>query len=255
MDGDLLVTNIQRMCMSDGPGIRTTVFMKGCNLRCPWCANPENIHQFPERYCKDGRQGEYGRYYSPERLLHNIMKDRLYWEPEGGVTFSGGEPLLWARQLLTVMRGLKSEGVHIAVETALQIEKTLLEAAAEYVDLFIVDVKILQPEICRGVLGGNVQRYTENVELLKSKGKKLLFRIPCNREYTVQKDNFEAVKSFLRQYAEVPVEIFATHSLGKEKYRSLGLECREFEKISVEELTEIAEDLSRQGSRVTINTI
>lgn len=255
METDLLITNIQRMCMHDGPGIRTTVFMKGCNLHCPWCANPENIHPFPETYHKEGRQGQYGKRYAASRLVREILKDRRYWHPDGGVTFSGGEPLLWMESLAAVMEILKAEGIHIAVETALQVKKSLLEAAISYVDLFIVDIKILEPESCREVLGGNVQRYEKNVGILKDRGKNMLFRIPCNHEHTVRRENIKLIKNFLAQYSEVPVEIFATHSLGKEKYESLGLACGEYEELSAKELSEIARVLSECGNRVTLNMI
>lgn len=255
MEEKLLVTNIQRMCMHDGPGIRTTVFLKGCNLYCPWCANPENIHPFPEKYNKNGREGEYGKYYTTDQLVWEILRDRRYWEPDGGVTFSGGEPLLWMKGLSAVMESLKQKGVHLAVETALQTEKSLLETAAGYVDLFIVDIKILEPERCKEVLGGDVQRYTENVGMLKKMGKTMLFRIPCNREHTIQQGNVERIKRFLAQYADVPVEIFATHSLGKGKYESLGLPFRAYQELSAGELAEIADDLSECGNRVRVNII
>ena len=74
MSEKLLVTNIQRMCMHDGPGLRTTVFMKGCKLHCPWCANPENIRDRQEEYIKDGRPGVYGCYYSPQELFLEITE-------------------------------------------------------------------------------------------------------------------------------------------------------------------------------------
>lgn len=162
---------------------------------------------------------------------------------------------MWMDGLAAVMESLKKKGVRLAVETALQAEKPLLETAMEYVDLFIVDIKILEPEQCKEVLGGDVRRYRENVEMLKGKGKTMLFRIPCNREHTVRRENMEQIKGFLAQYADVPVEIFATHSLGKEKYESLGLPCREYDGLSAGELSEIADELRGCGNRVTVNII
>ena len=95
----ILITNIQRMCFHDGPGIRTTVFLKGCNLHCPWCANPENISALPQAYERDGRKGLYGKEFSEEELLKEVLKDRRFYEDGGGVTFSGGEPLLQIKAL------------------------------------------------------------------------------------------------------------------------------------------------------------
>ena len=79
MDEHILITNIQRFSLHDGPGIRTTVFCKGCSLRCPWCANPENLEPRSEDYVKDGVPGTYGRYISCEELLQEVMKDEMFY--------------------------------------------------------------------------------------------------------------------------------------------------------------------------------
>ena len=88
-NSNTLITNIQRMCMNDGPGIRTTVFLKGCNLHCPWCANPENIRFISEEYEKNGIKGVYGKSYSLDEVYQNILKDIGFWEKEGGDLFRG----------------------------------------------------------------------------------------------------------------------------------------------------------------------
>ena len=128
------ITNIQRFCLSDGPGIRTTVFLKGCNLNCPWCANPENIEYEFNDYIKDnGEKGIFGYDIELENLFEEIMKDKEYYKMNnGGVTFSGGEPLLQIKRLEPILKKLKENKINICFETALNIPKDLLLIAIKY---------------------------------------------------------------------------------------------------------------------------
>ena len=134
----VLVSNIQRLSLHDGPGIRTTVFFKGCSLHCPWCANPENININSENYfikekclttclktsicnhkgnveCLYGAVGIWGKHYSEEEILKEIKKDKGFYKKDGGVTFSGGEPLLQAKGLVPLLCRLKKEKINIHI--------------------------------------------------------------------------------------------------------------------------------------------
>lgn len=139
----MLITNIQRFSLHDGPGIRTTVFLKGCSIKCPWCSNPENIKNYPEVYYKDGVKGIYGKEFSLDEIYAEIVKDRVFYEDNGGVTFSGGESLLYVDELLPLMNKLKKENITIAVETCLFVPRQKLEKVIPYIDFFYVDMKIL----------------------------------------------------------------------------------------------------------------
>lgn len=254
-----LITNIQRMCMNDGPGIRTTVFLKGCSLHCPWCANPENIRFVEEEYQRDDISGVYGIHYEADALVAEIIKDQKFWKHRGGITFSGGEPLMHMEYLLPVLQKLKQEGVHIAMETALFVDNNQLKVALPYVDLFLVDMKILQEDMCREVLGGNVSQYLNNmeclIELQQELSKEVILRIPCNKEYTLQNENVDRILEWCRNHPQIPIEIFATHSLGKSKYESLGCTCPAFEKVTDEELAGFAKRLRACGNDVTIQRL
>lgn len=254
-----LITNIQRMCMSDGPGIRTTVFLKGCNLHCPWCANPENIRFVQESYQKEDTIGVYGAWYEADKLYTEIIKDQKFWKRQGGVTFSGGEPLMHVGYLQPIMQKLKAENIHIAVETALFVDAECVETVLPYVDLFLVDMKILQEDMCREVLGGNTSQYRHNLERLigvqQESSKEVILRIPCNKEYTLQNENVDRILEWCRNHPQIPIEIFAIHSLGKSKYESLGRTCPAFEAISDEELAGLANRLRACGNDVTIQRL
>ena len=104
-----LLSNIQRMCMQDGPGIRTTVFMKGCGIHCPWCSNPENLSFEAEEYTRSDGKGVYGSSYSIDEIYQEIIKDKDYWGSDGGVTFSGGEALMHMDFLQELFRRLKDQ--------------------------------------------------------------------------------------------------------------------------------------------------
>ncbi len=247
MKNRIIITNIQRMCFHDGPGIRTTVFLKGCTLRCPWCSNPENLSPLPEDYEKDGIHGVYGREYTADELVKMVLKDRDFWGTEGGVTFSGGEALMQTEALEDVFRELKNRGVHLAVETALFVPEGLLEKAMSYIDDFIVDVKILESSLCREVLGGNRELYLRNVSRLYESGRLKLFRVPCCREYTFSERNRELLMSFFQKYTGIPVQIFAIHSLGEKKYQSLGRAMWKVEELGWEALETYCRELQQAG--------
>lgn len=249
----VLVTNIQRMCFHDGPGIRTTVFLKGCNLHCPWCANPENISASPREYELDGRKGVYGDYYSTDEILTELLKDRVYYADGGGVTFSGGEPLLQIAKLIPLLQKLQELGISTAVETALQVPVSVWQDAADLIDHYIIDLKILDPQSCGSVLGGNVSCYERCFEFLERRGTDVTLRIPLNHEYTMREENLRLLEDFLKKHSEIPVEIFATHDLGSKKYESLGMKPPVFKEVSDDEIAAVSDRFERNGSRVSIN--
>lgn len=252
MEQKLMVTNIQRMCFHDGPGIRTTIFFKGCSIHCPWCSNPENLHYYKEEYYIDGKKGIYGKAYSCSELIEMVCKDQIYWDKDGGVTFSGGEALLQADALLPMCRRLKERKIHVVVETSLFILEKNLNQLIEFIDYFIVDVKILQERECYSVLGGDVDLYKKNVNTLYYSGKLKLFRIPCCLEYTLTTENREKIASFLRNYKDIPVEVFAIHELGEKKYQSLGKSMWKSQKLKTTDLDKFCLELQSIGVSVQI---
>ena len=245
MNNKILLTNIQRFSLHDGPGIRTTVFLKGCNLRCPWCSNPENLNSYPETFYKDGLEGNYGKYYTPEELVNECLKDKNYYvgelsEPKnwltvdkenieklpGGVTFSGGECLLQMEQLVPVCQALHGEGVHISVETSLFVPEEYIALALEYIDFFYIDMKILNPKRCNEVEKGNIELYLKNIDTVIRAGAKVVIRVPVIGNNTDSEENRREVYKLLKKYKDriLKIELIKEHNLGETKYKSLNRE-------------------------------
>ena len=202
------VTDIQHFSLHDGPGIRTTVFLKGCSLWCPWCANPECIsHDI---------QGEFGYDISLEDLEKEILKDEPYYKTGGGVTFSGGEPLLQIRILEPLLKSLKLKNIDICFETALFVKSEYLNIAIDYANEFIVDIKMLNPKNTKNILKGDINQYLNNLKLLDLN--KTTFRIPVT-EFSLSDENliFELIGNFKAK----KLEIFKLHNLAKRKYEIL----------------------------------
>lgn len=229
----MIITNIQRFSLHDGPGIRTTVFLKGCSIRCPWCSNPENINHQIERYVKDGKEGFYGKEYSVEEVLKEVLKDKIFYDDNGGVTFSGGEALLYAKELLPLMQQIKQNNISIAVETCLFVPSAYLEKVIPYVDYFYVDLKVMDKERCSFLLKGNLDLFKSNLAIL-AKSKRFNVRIPVICGYTEDEDNIRSIIDVIREYrASIKkVELIKGHNLGDNKYVTLGRDVPQKAEVS-----------------------
>ena len=244
----MLVTNIQRFSLHDGPGIRTTVFLKGCSLRCPWCSNPENLSPSVQKYIKDGKEGIYGVQYTADALYDEVIKDRAFYigditdynitRPEqlnhlpGGVTFSGGECLLQMNELSPLLTRLNQEHIHTAVESCLFVPPKYLELALQKVDLFYADVKILDAQECRIILHGELPQFFSNLDRLLHSGKPVVLRVPVIGGYTDGVENRALVSNLIASCVANPsanllkVELIQEHNLGISKYQALST-CNE----------------------------
>lgn len=249
------VSNIQRFCLHDGPGIRTVVFLKGCNLHCPWCANPENIdYDFTEYFDeKTSEKKIIGYDIEAIDLYDEIMKDSSYYKfNDGGVTFSGGEPLLQIKKLEPLLQKLKDNNVNIAVETNLQVPSRLVEVALKYVDEFIIDIKILDKNVNHNVLLGDTELYYKNVGLVSNKKKNIVFRIPLSNEYTLTLENQKLILEFLKKFPCELVQIFKIHDLAIVKYKAIGKEVIKFSSITDADVLDFYEKIKSIGVNVQI---
>lgn len=284
----LLVSNIQRFSLHDGPGIRTTVFCMGCSLRCPWCANPENlIYKRRIRYFEDkcvavgkccnysdecGAKNKFnislekiekglcpvsalkivGKEFNTEDLVEEILKDQEYLKFGGGVTFSGGEALLQIDDLLPVLQQLKEKKINICFETCLFVPKQNVDKALKYVDEWIVDIKIIDYQKCKNILNGDLDRYLENLEGLFSNSTSIVMRLPLVDKITNTLLNLERIVFVLKKYRPTKLEIFSVHNLAESKYKTLGEEFFYFPEIEEEELEKVKDFFCKEGIRTEI---
>lgn len=250
------ITNIQHFSLQDGSGIRTTVFLKGCNLACPWCCNPENISFEIEDYTHNNKNDSFGYDISLEDLEKEILKDEIYYDNgKGGVTFSGGEPLLQIKSLQPLLKNLKERGISICFETSLSVSQDLLEMAIDYIDELFIDIKILDKNEAKEVLNLDADLYYKNLELINNSNineENITFRIPLNNEYTLNDGNMDLILNLIEEYPHFKVEIFKTHNLAKSKYESLDKKFNQFSEIGDELINEVHDRIKSINSNVII---
>lgn len=241
----LLISNIQRFSLSDGPGIRTTVFFMGCPLNCFWCSNPENMQTNFRRF---GNGQKVGKEYSEDEVIDIILKDRIYYKNNGGVTFSGGECLLYLYKNISLLRKLKENKIHICIETSLIGSFDMLQPIIEYIDLFFVDIKVLTKK--SSVIHLNVQNYIENLSFLKKVNKKVIFRLPIVKDYNDESENIELIKNLVHSFSPLKLEIFSVHNLGRKKYMKLGLPVPDIKEVNITDLLKIKEIIHFEPSEI-----
>ena len=243
-----IITNIQRFCLQDGPGIRTVVFFKGCNLNCPWCSNPENISFEIEKSIDN--KIIYGKEYSVEELYKEIVKDKIYYDKDGGVTFSGGEPLFHSFEIKELLKKLNKDNISVAVETTATTPVKYLKEIIDYVDYFLIDIKILYKEDSSKI-NINIDNFYNNIKILEENNKKIFYRIPLVRGYTYTKENIELIKKFLNDNNVKEVDVFNVHELGSSKYELLGRKINHFDLLNAEDF----EHLKKEFNDIKINIL
>lgn len=205
------VNKIETFGLVDGPGIRTVIFLAGCKLRCKYCHNPEMWKmQEPN--------------YTPEELVNRIIRNKPYFKRNnGGVTFSGGEPLLQSTFLIEVCKLLKKEDIHIALDTS-GVGNGDYDEILSYVDLVIFDIKHVTKEGYQDLTNQKIDESQKFIESLNKSKKPVIIRqvivpgIMDNDEYLF------GLKEQLKQINNIEkIEFLPYHTLAKEKYNELGI--------------------------------
>lgn len=293
-----MVFDIQRFSLSDGPGIRTAVFLKGCNLRCAWCHNPESqscerevefqagrcigcmkcVEVCPQNAQQRGDAGRQpfdrarcarclkcaavcdakalrvvGTYMDSGAVLEQVLRDReLYRISGGGMTISGGEPLLqpaFATELLEIAR---KEEIHTAMETAGNVSFPILEKAAAYCDLILFDIKGYNDSAHYRNTGAHNSRIFKNLAKISQKSE-IYVRMPLVEGLNDSLGEMHKIAAFLRPLPGVQqVELLPYHTFGEGKYLHMGREATRFSKPGVQRLEELRRVLEWSGKKVVL---
>ena len=255
------VFDIQRSSFVDGPGIRTTVFFKGCNMRCAWCHNPESQSSSPEMmiyknrcsgcgkckqicqnqaevcdlcgkcvtHCPCDARAIAGKEYTAEEIMREITKDKAFYEASGGgVTFSGGECMLKIDFLYSMLKLCRENRIHTAVDTAGAVPFSYFERVLPYVDLFLYDVKMIDSERHKFYTGMDNSLILSNLAKLLRGGAELTVRVPVIEGVNATEEEMLKIKAFLDSNGGADVELLPYHSMGEHKYSALGRDAECF---------------------------
>jgi pyruvate formate lyase activating enzyme len=283
-----MIFNIQRFSIHDGPGIRSTVFFKGCPLRCYWCHNPEGLHILPQLLfwqhrcsacracasvcqaqahtwiheyhsilreeclscfrcaaeCYNGALEVSGKQMSVAEVMQQVLADQAFYTASGGgVTLSGGEPLMQPKFCLELLKACKQAGLHTCVQTCAETDWNNLLAILPYVDLFLVDLKVMDEMLHRKATGKSNKQILDNIRQLAKTKSMLHVRIPVIPGFNDSVEMISAMASYLTSLREprITIELLPFHQMAHTKYDSLSVnyQAGELQTISKESMAEL----------------
>ncbi len=208
------VDSFESMGLLDGPGVRFVVFLQGCPLRCAYCHNPEMWNA-----------KEIKMTFTPKQLVDKIKRYRIYFKNHGGVTMSGGEPLMQEEFVTEVFKLCKKEGIHTCLDTSGFGEAS--DELLKYTDLILLDVKELDADKYEDLVAQKIDKFYKFVEKCQKKRKKLWIRQVILPNYNDNKESVLKLKAFVDKLKYVEkVELLPYHSMAESKYKKLGIKYR-----------------------------
>lgn len=295
-----MIFNIQKYSLHDGPGIRTTVFFKGCPLSCKWCHNPESISrevqivrndstcrmcgscviacptkalkmksdtiEFDrfkcitcgscEEVCYHDAIKIAGKEMTIDEVMQSILKDKVFYEESGGgVTFSGGEPLMQSRFLIELAKRCKFAGIHTTLDTSGFTSWEIFERVIKYMDLILFDLKIVDDEKHIDFIGGSNQIIIENLEKMKDVDVDIFLRLPIIKGINDSPEEAKEIVKLIDGNKNIKqINILEYHRMGMEKYPRLGkkYELSGSEKPDKERIAELTNIYREAGYEVVI---
>lgn len=314
------VYDIQGFSVQDGPGIRTTVFLKGCPLRCPWCHSPESqrfdiqlswqarkciglelcglcLNACPREAlspgemtvpaaggaatggeirlvqvdwgrcddcgacaeaCPAGALSMWGKDYTVTEVVERVLRDRPFFEKSGGgATISGGEPFSQSKFTLVLLRALKEQGIHTAVDTTGYAPWEVIEKALPYIDLFLLDLKHMDGASHKAAMGVPSELILENARRIAAAGGRMQIRVPLIPRYNDSEENIHAVGGFVKELGDAVtgVQLLPYHAMGVPKLERIKHEgpILEATPLSDEQVERIKAILDGYGLVVTIH--
>jgi pyruvate formate lyase activating enzyme len=264
-----IIFDIKKYSIHDGPGIRTTVFFKGCPLHCPWCHNPEGQSSKPEimvrsyrclkdcteclsvceeraltkvdqaliidrekcdacgkcvKVCSSEAIVTVGRKMNAQEVMQEVEKDMIFHDDSGGgVTFSGGEPLLQSDFLSALLIQAKEKKIHITVDTCGYASSATLDKISDKVDLFLYDVKMIDDQKHKKFTGKSNKLVLRNLKTLAQKGKKVIVRIPLIPGVNDDEENIQKTAKFIQSLKNIKhISLLPYHKLGQDKHKRLS---------------------------------
>jgi pyruvate formate lyase activating enzyme len=216
-----VIFNIQRFSVNDGPGIRTTIFLKGCPLSCGWCHNPEGRQFEPSAI----NGNEIGSELTTGELFTEIGKDRIFYEESGGgVTFSGGEPLAQPEFLEEMLTRCRDNGFHSAIDTSGYADKALFKKILPITDLFLFDIKLADPVCHLRYTGVSNTEILGNLKFVLKSKVKVIIRIPMVPGITATNENIASIIEILTKTGGSPeVNLLPFHRIAEKKYMRFGI--------------------------------
>ncbi len=284
-----LIFDIKKYAIHDGPGIRTTVFFKGCPLTCFWCHNPEGksrepefmwwkercIHcktcqdvcpkgaiSFSDKFLLDENKCDLcrtcltachsqaleliGKEMTVADVMKEIQKDTIFYdESKGGVTFSGGEPLMQPDFLYTLLKSCRNQGIHTAVDTCGYAPPDVLLKISQYTDLFLYDIKVIDDEIHKKAAGVSNRLILENLRKLLHNKKKVIVRFPLIPGVNDTEKDILELGEFVSSIHVEEISVLPYHKAGVEKGNRLGKSVFGIDPPSAEAVDDVVKKLKR----------
>lgn len=258
-----VISNVQRFSTEDGPGIRTTVFFKGCPLHCPWCHNPEGLTKQPQLTWRESRcigclecrkvcpigaplpgtssdctvcgkcadacpavaREIIGRVVTLEKLADEVERDKAFYGDEGGVTVSGGEAGVYPEFLIEFFALCKNRGLHVAFDTSGAISGEKFAELLGYTDLVLFDLKVMDHEKHKKIMGTPLSRILANLRKINESGIPFWVRVPIVEGYTDDDENLSAMINMLKDMGGLKrIDLLPFHQLGRNKWKEMGLD-------------------------------